>query len=175
LSGAENTKQRIWKPRVRAEFERPHQIPRLHRTRRQVNERFDPVLGIGLLSIQTNPPPTVAGPSPAYCFSRNRSADRFALRKFVAALREFVNVQGVFFGANMHRFRKWLTVPSRTTGQKALWILLSEDRIQRIGKGTKGDPFRYFEKQAKKKKRKGPDDKFRVADYSPTVLATPLN
>jgi hypothetical protein len=46
-------------------------------------------------------------------------------------------------------------IPSRTTGQKAPWILLSEDRIQCIGKGTKGDPFRYFEKRAKKKKRKG--------------------
>jgi hypothetical protein len=37
-------------------------------------------------------------------------------------------------------------VPSRTTGQKALGALLSEGRIQRFGKGTKGDLFRYFAK-----------------------------
>jgi hypothetical protein len=43
-------------------------------------------------------------------------------------------------------------IPSRTTGQKALEVLLSEGRIQRIGKGTKGHLFRYFEKQANKKK-----------------------
>jgi hypothetical protein len=47
-------------------------------------------------------------------------------------------------------------IPSRTTGQKALWILLSEERIQRIGKRTKGDPFRYFEERAKKKKGETP-------------------
>ena len=38
-------------------------------------------------------------------------------------------------------------VPSRTTGQKALKELLSEGKIQRIGKGTKGKPFRYFGKR----------------------------
>jgi hypothetical protein len=38
-------------------------------------------------------------------------------------------------------------IPTRTTGQKALKRLLSDDSpydIQRIGKGGKGDPFRYF-------------------------------
>jgi len=41
-------------------------------------------------------------------------------------------------------------VPSRTTGQKALRELLSEGKIQRIGKGTKADLFRYFEKRGEK-------------------------
>jgi hypothetical protein len=41
-------------------------------------------------------------------------------------------------------------VPSRTTGQKALKELLSEGKIQRMGKGTKGKPFRYFEKRGEK-------------------------
>lgn len=40
-------------------------------------------------------------------------------------------------------------VPSRTTGQKALRELLSEGRIQRIGKGGKRDLFRYFANKSK--------------------------
>ncbi|MFI5056891.1 MAG: hypothetical protein ACHQLQ_01790 [Candidatus Acidiferrales bacterium] len=36
------------------------------------------------------------------------------------------------------------SIPSKTTGQKALQQLLSAQRIQRIGKGAKGNPFRYF-------------------------------
>jgi hypothetical protein len=35
-------------------------------------------------------------------------------------------------------------IPSRTTGQKALKELLSTDRIERIGKGVREDPYRYF-------------------------------
>jgi predicted transcriptional regulator len=35
-------------------------------------------------------------------------------------------------------------VPSRTTGRKALAELLSAGLIQRAGKGSKGNPFRYF-------------------------------
>jgi hypothetical protein len=38
-------------------------------------------------------------------------------------------------------------IPSRTTGQRALGALLSEGRIQRIGKGAKGSLFRYFGKR----------------------------
>jgi hypothetical protein len=38
-------------------------------------------------------------------------------------------------------------IPSRTTAQRALKELLSEGKIQRIGNGTKGKPFRYFGKQ----------------------------
>jgi hypothetical protein len=37
-------------------------------------------------------------------------------------------------------------VPSRTTGQRALKELLSEGKIQRTGKGKKGNLFRYFKK-----------------------------
>lgn len=37
-------------------------------------------------------------------------------------------------------------VPSRTTGQRALKELLSEGRIQRIGKRSKGGPFRYWKR-----------------------------
>jgi hypothetical protein len=35
-------------------------------------------------------------------------------------------------------------IPSHTTGQKALGALLSEDRIQRIGKGSRGSLYRNF-------------------------------
>jgi hypothetical protein len=40
-------------------------------------------------------------------------------------------------------------VPSRTTGQKALRELLSEGRIQRIGKGGQRDLFQYFANKSK--------------------------
>jgi len=39
------------------------------------------------------------------------------------------------------------TVPSKTTGQKALKLLLDSGLIDRNGKGVKEDPFRYFAKQ----------------------------
>lgn len=35
-------------------------------------------------------------------------------------------------------------IPSRTTGQKALPALLAAGKIQRIGKGARGERFRYF-------------------------------
>jgi hypothetical protein len=41
-------------------------------------------------------------------------------------------------------------VPSRTTGQKALRELLSEDKTQRVGKGTRADQFLYFQKPGEK-------------------------
>jgi len=37
-------------------------------------------------------------------------------------------------------------VPSRTTGKRALKELLSEGKIQRIGKKSKGGPFRYWKR-----------------------------
>ncbi len=44
-------------------------------------------------------------------------------------------------------------VPSRTTGQETLKALLSEGKIQRIGKGMKGKPFRYFGGASSREKR----------------------
>jgi hypothetical protein len=41
-------------------------------------------------------------------------------------------------------------IPSRTTGQKAINELLSEGKIQRTGKGSMGDVFRYFRTDAAK-------------------------
>ena len=40
--------------------------------------------------------------------------------------------------------RQAATVPSKTTGDKALRELLSAGKIQRIGKARSGHPFRYF-------------------------------
>jgi Fic family protein len=42
------------------------------------------------------------------------------------------------------------TVVTRTTGQRALNELLSEGKIQRIGKGGPRDLFRYFQKRGEK-------------------------
>jgi hypothetical protein len=40
-------------------------------------------------------------------------------------------------------------IPTRTTGRSALKELFAAGAVQRIGKGSKGNPFRYFrEKQA---------------------------
>jgi len=36
------------------------------------------------------------------------------------------------------------TIPTKTTGQRALKELLLTERIKRIGKGIKSDPYRYF-------------------------------
>jgi hypothetical protein len=36
------------------------------------------------------------------------------------------------------------TIPTRTTGQRALKELLLTERIERTGKGIKSDPYRYF-------------------------------
>jgi len=45
---------------------------------------------------------------------------------------------------------EFAVVPSRTTGQKALAQLLSEGKIQRIGKGGPRDLYRYFTKRGEK-------------------------
>jgi hypothetical protein len=36
------------------------------------------------------------------------------------------------------------TIPSKQTGIKAINELLSGQKIDRIGKGINGDPYRYF-------------------------------
>ena len=40
--------------------------------------------------------------------------------------------------------REKALVPSKATLQNALKALLSEERIERIGKGVHGNPYRYF-------------------------------
>jgi hypothetical protein len=50
-------------------------------------------------------------------------------------------------------------IPSRTIGQKALKELLVTQRIERIGKGISGDPFRYFVGAIPESRRKPPKNR----------------
>src|ERR1700682_1730557 len=51
------------------------------------------------------------------------------------------------------------TVPSRTTGFKALLELFSSGKIQRTGKGARGSAFRYYASESRPKQKPSPKKK----------------
>jgi hypothetical protein len=63
-------------------------------------------------------------------------AAKEALLKCMPTLRDEAQTQTQLFDAAM--------IPSRTTGQKALKLLLKAGQIDRIGKGARKDPYLYF-------------------------------